>query len=121
MKTIKIKVLSKSYETKEGRKFKKYFTPVSIVISGEEDKGLQPKTIDVKFTKGIEPKVGIYELEPKQLSLPNKFVIDVDSNGKKSYPTAWIRGYVSVKPLPITFKNCHPIVDEEDDEDTEIE
>ena len=129
MKELKIKVIAKTYKKSNGTgTFEKFFTPVNIIVLGEEDKGLQAKAIQVKFKKGIVPQKGIYVFNnDDEFSLPYVFEIkeveQKDGSTKIEYPVCWIRGYKEIRPLPKKKNNsCIPVVDDDENvEDTEIE
>ena len=48
---MKIKVLKTTKTTKDGKSFVSYFTPVMIVVKGEEEKGEQQKGLTLNFSK----------------------------------------------------------------------
>ena len=125
---LKIKVIEKTYQKKNGKgTFGKFFTPVNIIVMGEEEKGLQAKTLEVKFKKPLVPQKGVYVFNNEdEYSLPYVFEIKEvemeDGTTRIDYPTCWIRGYKEIRPLP-KKKNtsCVPVVDDEENiEDTEL-
>lgn len=123
MSIVKIKVLKKVYETKDGgRKFDKYFAPVNIIVKGEEEKGLQSKTLTVKFVREVKPQTGIFVGDENTISLPYIFKQEINpKTGKLEYPVIWIRGYDKIKPLPKKPNtSCVPVVDDDNDEETEF-
>lgn len=128
---LNLKVLSKKCEVeKDGKKrtFLTYFTPVKITVKGEEEKGLQRKTLSVKFVQECripEPKNFLLtvDLDKKQISIPNVYEIKVNDKGEKEYPTVWIRGYESYKELhrkPKDENTAFGVTFEADTEEIEI-
>ena len=119
---MKLKVL-KSKKSK----FPSYYTPVKIVVVGEEDKGAQPKTLNVYFSKVADKKLpvdfkgGIVECNAQDVYAP--FVYEIKPNkddaNKKDYPFVYIKDIKSVSDLKISHSNtCTFMVDEETEETT---
>lgn len=128
---LNLKILSKKFEVeKDGKKrtFLRYFTPVKIVVKGEEDKGLQRKTVTVKFTQDVripEPKnfMLTVDIDKKQISIPTVYEIKKNDKGEDEYPTVWIRGYEAYKELhrkPKEENTAFGVVFESDTEEVEI-
>ncbi len=127
---LSLKVLSKKQEfEKDGKKksFRTYFTPVHIIVKGEEDKGLQSKTLKVKFTQDVRiPEANnfmlVVDIDKKQISIPEKYEV-TEKDGKKEYPTVWIRGYDSYTPLhrKTNSNTAFGVVFDSDDEVSEAE
>lgn len=117
---IKIQLLSKDVKSKDGtRKFRTFFTPVNIVVKGEEDKGAQKKYLTVKFKDGVEHsnlKRGILTCKDEDIWIP--YVYEITENqetGKKEFPTVWVRGYEDYQVTKSNRQNtCVPILDEVD-------
>lgn len=122
---MKLKVL-KSKKSK----FPSYYTPVKIVVVGEEDKGAQPKTLNVYFCKVADKKLpvdfkgGIVECNAQDVFAP--FVYEIKPNKddatKKDYPFVYIKDIIKVSDLKATNSNtCTFMVDEEETEETTID
>lgn len=122
---MKLKVL-KSKKSK----FPSYYTPVKIVVVGEEDKGTQPKTLNVYFSKVADKKLpvdfkgGIIECNAQDVFAP--FVYEIKQNKddatKKDYPFVYIKDIIKVSDLKATNSNtCTFMVDEEETEETTID
>ena len=122
---MKLKVL-KSKKSK----FPSYYTPVKIVVVGEEDKGAQPKTLNVYFSKVADKKLpvdfkgGIIECNAQDVYAP--FVYEIKPNkddaNKKDYPFVYVKDIISVSALKQSNSNtCTFMVDEEETEETTID
>ena len=118
---MKIKVL-KSKKTD----FPSYYTPVMIVVKGEEEKGEQQKGLKVIFSKSADKKLpvdfkgGIIELKGEDVNFPFIYEIKTKDNGEDEYPFVYIKDFDSVTPLKPRANTCRFIGVEEDSEDTEI-
>ena len=117
---MKIKVL-KSKKTS----FPSYYTPVTILVKGEEEKGEQAKTLKVKFSKEAEKKLpvdfkgGIIALKGEDVNYP--FVYEIKKkDGKDDYPFVYIKDFESITPLKQREDTCSFLGVEEDTEETEI-
>ena len=122
---MKIKVLSSEQTTKDGRKYTSYFTPVKIMVVGEEEKGLQEKNMSVGFTKVAEKQLPVdfkRGIIDGDINHPFVWEITYDEDGKPQYPVAWVRSINSITPVKARKKNtCTFLVDEEDTEETNID
>ena len=104
MSLIKIKLLSKQVNV-GSKKFRRYFTPVKIVVKGEEEKGKQSKSLTVKFAKSckLPDKVNFAiitaDVSKGQISVPTLYEITEDKDGNTIYPVIWLRGFEDCKPL----------------------
>lgn len=98
MNEIKLLLKSKKKQSKDGRKFRTYFTDVMILVKGEEEKGKQRKTLTVKFDKDCPNTSslvrGIITCDEKDIDLPFKYQV-IQKDGKDSYPTIYIRNFKS--------------------------
>lgn len=117
---MKIKVL-KSKKTS----FPSYYTPVTILVKGEEEKGEQAKSLKVVFSKEADKKLpvdfkgGIIELKGEDVNYP--FVYEIKKkDGKDDYPFVYIKDFESVTPLKPREDTCSFLGVEEDTEETEI-
>lgn len=117
---MKLKVL-KSKKSK----FPSFFTPVKIVVKGEEDKGAQEKTLNVYFSEVADKKLpvgfkgGIIECKPEDINAP--YVYEIKTNKKDAtkldYPMVYIKDLISVQPLQPKENTCAFMgVEEETDE-----
>lgn len=118
---MKIKVL-KSKKTD----FPSYWTPVHIVVKGEEEKGAQAKGLNVYFSKGADKKLpvdfkgGILECKGEDVNVPFVYEIKTDEDGKDNYPFVYIKDFDSIAPLPTPKNTCTFDVDEQETQETEI-
>lgn len=120
---IKLLLKSKKKQTKDGRKFRTYFTDVMIVVKGEEEKGQQRKSLTVKFDKDCPNTSnlvrGYLTINEKDVDLPFKYQI-VEKDGKPSYPSIFIRKFESYEE--VKGKSTIKFLTEEDEtEDTVID
>ena len=118
---MKIKVL-KSKKTN----FPSYWTPVKIVVKGEEDKGEQEKGLKVVFSEEADKKLpakfkgGIIELKGEDVNYPFIYQIKEKENGEPDYPFVYIINFDSIKPLKPMKNTCTFMGCEEETEETEI-
>ena len=123
---MKIKVLKSEKTTKDGKKFTAYWTPVTIVVKGEEEKGAQEKGNNVYFSEVAEKKLpvgfkgGILECKGEDVSAPYIYEIKKDEDGKDNYPFVYIKDLQSVSPLKPRENTCTFVVDEQETEESEI-
>ena len=117
---MKIKVL-KSKKTK----YDAYFTPVKIMVKGEEEKGQQEKTINVKFSESAEKKLpvgfkgGIIDVNGEDVNFPYVYEVKYDEEkSKEIYPLVYFKELNSVTPLKPRENTCEFLVDEEETEET---
>lgn len=117
----KLLLMSKNYTTKDGRKFKKFFTHINIEVEGKETLGKQKKSISVVFGKDVDTKLlvrGILEVEDKDIRLPYKWKVTTDESGKLKFPVIKIYRYVSYEER---FPESTGEFDLEDEADEEFE
>ena len=118
---MKIKVL-KSKKTD----FPSYWTPVHIVVKGEEEKGAQAKGLNVYFSKGADKKLpvdfngGILEVKGTDVNMPFVYEIKTNENGEDDYPFVYIKNFESITPLKPRENTCVFMVDEQETEETEM-
>lgn len=106
---MKIKVL-KSKKSK----FPSFFTPVKIVVKGEEEKGAQEKTLNVYFSELADKKLpvgfkgGVIECKGENVNAPYVYEItpNKDDPTKKNYPMVYIKDLISVTPLQPKENTC---------------
>lgn len=119
---MKIKVL-KSKKTQ----FPSYYTYVSIIVKGEEDKGPQERSLKVIFSKKAEKKLpddfrgGIVSAKGESVFAPYVYEIKKTEDGKDDYPHVTITDFDSIAPLPQRESTCTFLGVEQDTEETEIE
>lgn len=126
---VKFLLMSKQETTKDGRKFRKYWTSMDIVVKGQEDKGQQLKSLTVKFGQDVETKNfvrGIITAEEKDVHVPYKWEITkkIDKNGveKEHYPVVYVDRIISYDARQPKSTGTFNLRDEEDElESTEIE
>ena len=126
---MKVKVLVSNKQTKDGKKFVSYWTPVHIqVFEGEEDKGVQKKGLTLNFSKEAEKKLpvkfngGILECKGEDVIAPYVYKITKDEKtGKDNYPNVYIKDFDSVEPLPKRESTCVFDIDEQDTEESDID
>ena len=125
----KMLLMSKQKTTNDGkRKYRKFFTYVDIEVKGEEEQGLQTKSITVKFDRSVDTSGftrGILTLDEKDVDKPYKYEVKEkvkeDGTIEKSYPHIFIKkvlNYEERKPKSTAQFN---LMDEEETEEIEIE
>lgn len=122
MSDVKLLLKSKKKKTTSGATFRAYFTDVMIVVKGEEEKGKQRKTVNVKFDKDLSVKDvirGIITCDEKDIDLPFKYQVQ-EKDSKPSYPTIFIRKYKSYEERK-GKSTIEFITDEEETADTVID
>ena len=118
---MKIKVL-KSKKTE----FPSYYTPVMIVVKGEEEKGEQSKGLKVVFSKVADKKLpvdfkgGIIECDGKDVIAPYVYEIKKTEDGEDDYPFVYIKDIISVSDLKPRTNTCRFVGVEEDTKETII-
>ena len=118
---MKIKVLKSKKTT-----FPSYYTPVAIVVKGEEEKGEQEKGIKVLFSKQADKKLpvdfngGIIELKGEDVNIPFVYEIKTNDKGEDDYPFVYIKDFDNITPLPAPKNTCRFLGVEEDTPETEI-
>lgn len=107
-------IYSKIGKTKSGKKFRHYWTKMNILVSGEEEKGKQPKSVTVKFTQDAgntaEIRRGILTGE---INAPFKYEITQDENGEDVYPVVWVRKIESFESREATHDQSDFILEDE--------
>ena len=122
---MKIKVLKTTKTTSDGRTFTSYFTPVMIVVKGEEEKGEQQKGLTINFSKESDKKLpvdfngGILEVKGEDVIMPYVYEIK-QKDDKDVYPNVYIKDFQSISPLKPKKNTCRFLVDEEETEETEM-
>lgn len=125
-KTINIPVYTKMQETKDGkRKFRVYWTRMRLLVEGQEDKGKQDKSVQLKFSKDC-PNVsnitssGVLVVPEDKFSAPYKFRTTDDY-----YPVVWVNEFAEFIPNKSGHSQDDFVIqadtDTEDDEPTNLE
>lgn len=87
---VTLLLMSKQAKTKDGRKFRRFWTRCKILVKGEEDKGKQVKTLTVKFDDSVNTKDfvrGLITCDEKDLDMPYVYQIKKnEETGKDQYP-----------------------------------
>ena len=118
---MKIKVL-KSKKTS----FPSFWTPVMIVVKGEEEQGEQSKGLKVVFSKEADKKLpvdfkgGILEIKGEDINFPFVYEIKTNENGEDDYPFVYIKNFDGITPLKPRANTCRFVGIEEDTEETEM-
>lgn len=122
---VQLLLMSKQAKTKDGKKFRRFWTRVLILVKGEEEKGKQVKSLTVKFDEGVATKDfvrGLITCEEKDIDLPFVYQIKKDEeSGKDRYPYIQIHKvakYEERKPKS-TIEFC--LEDEEETDDVNID
>ena len=99
--------------------FRRYWTDVNTLVKGEEDKGMQHKTLEVRFKQGVEHAKMYSGILDGDIGLP--FIYEVkEKNGVKEYPVCWVRSVKSFTPIN-SKSSVTPILEDEVEEETGIE
>ena len=123
---MKLKVL-KSNKTK----FPSFWCPVTIVVKGEEEKGAQPKGINVYFSEVADKKLpvgfkgGVIKCNSEDINIP--FIYEI-KKGKKpdgtecdDYPFIYIKDLINVLPLKPKQNTCTFVLDEEETDEVNFD
>lgn len=132
-KEIKILIFSKK-GTSKGKTFFNYRTSMNLIVKGEEDKGLQKKTVDVKFrqTAKIEGKNlgrdylrGYLICEDTKVDAPAIYSIKESENDDgdivRKYPAVWIsevKGFTEAERR--ATQSAFVLDDEPSDEESDL-
>ena len=125
---MKIKVLKTTKQTKDGRSFPSCFTPVTIVVKGEEAKGPQEKCLTVRFSELAEKKLpvdfngGFIEAKGEDIYAPYVWEMR-KKDGKEYYPDVYVKDFESISDLPPRKpreNTCTFLLDEKETEESEI-
>ena len=85
-----------------------YYFKRRLYVSGEENLGLQEKTITVVFANNIDKDkygTGVYVLDSTKHQLPKKYTISIDENGNKKYPYFYISEIENYYPEGVYITN----------------
>lgn len=120
---VTLLIKSRVAKSKDGKKkFRSFYTPMKLIVVGEEEKGKQTKHVTVKFTSDVDSKNithGKLTCIVKDVGFPRRWEVTTNENGEKEYPVVWIRGYKSFEEIEYDVEN--PFITEEvETEETEI-
>lgn len=125
----KLLLMSKQQTRADGKsKYRKFFTYMDIEVKGEEEKGLQLKSITVKFDTPVDTKNfirGILTVDEKDIEIPYKYEIkeEVQKDGtvKKKYPYIYVKKVINYEDRKPKSTGTFNLMDEAETEETEIE
>ena len=118
---MKIKVL-----LSKKTKFPSYWTPVKIVVKGEEEQGPQDKGLKVVFSKEADKKLpvdfkgGTLEVKGEDVNYPFIYEIKTNEDGEDDYPFVYIKNFESITPLKARANTCTFITDEQESEEVDL-
>lgn len=107
-------------------KFPSYWTPVKIVVKGEEEKGQQEKGLTIRFSKEADKKLpvdfkgGILSVKGENVIMPFIYEIKHGEDGEDDYPFVYIKDFDAITPLKPRKNTCEFLVDEEETAETEM-
>lgn len=126
-KTLKLSVYSRKHNTKEGRKFTTFSTKMNLpVINEDGTQTIQTKYIDLRFVKDArekskEIKRGFITVDALKISVPSKYEIKTDKDGKKVYPVVLVYDYIHYDEVLWTpSQDSFVVADEKDTEQSEV-
>lgn len=110
----RIMIYSKIGKTKSGKKFRHYWTKMNILVSGEEEKGKQPKSVTVKFTQDAGNTADIRRgILTGEINAPFKYEITQDENGEDVYPVVWVRKIITFESKEATHSQSDFILEDD--------
>ena len=120
--------MSKNQTTKDGRKFRKFFTSADCIVKGEEDKGVQNKSFNVRFDKSVDTSKfyrGILKIEDSDIDIPYKWEIktkvdEKTGKEKKVYPSVYVKKVASYEERKPESTVKFDLKDEKETTETEI-
>lgn len=131
---IKILIFSKK-GTSKGKTFFNYRTSMKLIVKGEEDKGLQKRTVDVKFrqTAKIDGKNlgkdylrGVLTCESTKVDAPTiyaiKEVVNADTGDiERKYPAVWVSDVISYEETAKEAKQSAFVLEDDEPEAEETD
>lgn len=125
----KLLLMSKQQTRADGKsKYRKFFTYMDIEVKGEEDKGVQLKSITIKFDSTVDTKAfirGILTVDEKDIEIPYKYEVkeEVQKDGtvKKKYPYIYVKKVINYEDRKPKSTGTFNLMDEAETEETEIE
>lgn len=125
---VKLLLMSKKQKLSNGKSFKKFFTYMDIEVKGEEEKGLQLKSITVLFDEKVDTKNftrGILTVEENDMDIPYRYeikeVTKKDGTTGLSYPHIYIKKVISYEERKPKSTGQFNLMDEAETEETEID
>lgn len=121
---IKIMITRRNRKSNDGKKkWTEFRTKMNLVVKGEEENGKVSKWVTVKFPSDVDTKEltrGLLTVKVADVNFPSVYEIVEKEDGKKEYPTVWIREYKEFREITREIDNPF-ITDEFDTEENEIE
>lgn len=125
----KLLLMSKNQTRADGKsKFRKFFTYMDIEVKGEEEKGLQTKSLTVKFDKTIDTSKyvrGIITVDEKDIDIPYRFEVkeetQADGTVKQKYPRVFIKKVINYEERKPKSTGTFNLMDEAETEEVEID
>lgn len=126
---IRIFVTSSKKKTKDGkRKWIQFRTKMNLTVKGEEEKGKQPKWVNLTFcgkelSENAKKSItrGYLTVKVSDLQFPKVYeIVENEETGKNEYPEVKVFGFESFEEKLVEVENPF-ITDENDTEETEIE
>ena len=134
-KEIKILIFSRK-RTLKGKTFFNYCTSMKLLVKGEEDKGLQKRTVDVKFRQtvkidgknlGKDYLRGVLTCESTKVDAPTiyqiKEVVDADTGDiiERKYPAVWVSDVISYEETAKEAKQSAFVLEDDEPEAEETD
>ena len=125
----KMLLMSKNQTRADGKsKFRKFFTYMDIEVKGEEDKGLQTKSLTVKFDKTIDTSKfirGVITLDENDYDAPYKYEVkeEVQQDGsvKLKYPRIYVKKIIKYEDRKPKSTGQFNLMDEAETDEIEID
>ena len=125
----KMLLMSKNQTRADGKsKFRKFFTYMDIEVKGEEDKGLQSKSLTVKFDKTIDTSKfirGVITLDENDYDAPYKYEVkeEVQQDGsvKLKYPRIYVKKIIKYEDRKPKSTGQFNLMDEAETDEIEID
>jgi hypothetical protein len=130
---IKILIFSKK-GTSKGKTFFNYRTSMKLIVKGEEDKGLQKRTVDVKFRQsakidgknlGKDYLRGILTCESTKVDAPTIYAIKETTNDDGDvvlkYPAVWVSEVISYEETAKEAKQSAFVLEDDEPEAEETD
>jgi len=88
----------------DGSLWPKFYTILSFIVKGEENRGYQDKAVSLKFDKSVDwSKLsgGFLVVHKSKIVKPKIYEITTDEQGKKHYPFVLVREIEDFIPEPV--------------------
>lgn len=122
---IKLLLMSKLVTKKDGNKFRKFFTRCKITVKGEEEKGKQLKTLNIRFDAEVKTKDfvrGYLTVEDNNIDMPYQWQIKKDEKtGKDTYPYIYIKKVENYEEAKSKSTIEFVLTDEDETEEVNID